>query len=55
MKAFCTTTGLLLATAAMAQTPVKTPEDWKANRIFITAQPLTIGALPYGGLRVGGE
>ena len=55
IKALCTSTGFLMATVSMAQSPVKTPADWKMNRIFITAQPLTIGGLPYGGLRFGGE
>jgi hypothetical protein len=47
--------GLFWMMPLAAQTPQKPASNWKPNRIFLTAQPLTIGALPYGGLRVGGE
>ena len=47
--------GLLLMTTVGAQTPGQALPDWKPNRIFLTAQPLSLSALPYGGLRLGGE
>lgn len=47
--------GLFWMMPLAAQTPQKSASNWKPNRIFLTAQPLSIGALPYGGLRVGGE
>lgn len=47
--------GLFWMMPLAAQTPQKPASNWNPNRIFLTAQPLSIGALPYGGLRVGGE
>lgn len=45
----------MLPLPTAAQTPKDTVSVWKQNRYFLSAQPLTLGGLPYGGLRVGGE
>ena len=55
LTALFTTAGLLFFTTTAAQSTRKTLPDWKPNRFFLTAQPLTLSALPYGGLRFGGE
>ena len=55
LTALCTAAGLLLQTTSSAQSPGRTLPDWRPNRFFLTAQPLTLSALPYGGLRFGGE
>ena len=54
-SALCMIAGFLLITPVVAQSARPILPDWKPNRVFLTAQPLTIGALPYGGLRFGAE
>lgn len=46
---------LLLTNLTIAQTTQTPSRSWKPNRIFLTAQPLSLGAIPYGGMRVGAE
>jgi hypothetical protein len=55
LTAFVVPAFLILTNQAPAQSNQQPATNWSPNRIFLTAQPLSLGAIPYGGLRVGGE
>jgi hypothetical protein len=45
----------MLSNLTRAQSSKQPGPAWVPNRIFLTAQPLSLGAIPYGGMRVGAE